>query len=190
MHKLGKYYVPFMILIIVAVLFLFIQAMCDLKLPDYMSDIVNIGIQASGIQRVAPSVISENGLHFMEQFMEKEEQTLVNNAYQKMTKDNTEYKNIYPILESRDIYILKDTVSEEELENLDIYFSVSARTMMNLIPEMASIQGVDESILNQENKALATENVNANSINLDIEQLYHILPDKMLYKQIKQHYYP
>jgi len=43
--KISKYYKQFGVLILISVIFLFIQAMCELKLPDYMSDIVNKGVQ-------------------------------------------------------------------------------------------------------------------------------------------------
>jgi ATP-binding cassette subfamily B multidrug efflux pump len=45
MYKLVKYLKPFAGLIIAVILLLFVQAMCDLALPDYMSNIVNKGIQ-------------------------------------------------------------------------------------------------------------------------------------------------
>ena len=43
--------------VIVIVILLIIQATCDLTLPDYTSKIVNVGIQNSGIEKVAPEVI-------------------------------------------------------------------------------------------------------------------------------------
>lgn len=44
MHKIAKYMKPYIGLIIGAILLLFVQAMCDLALPDYMSNIVNVGL--------------------------------------------------------------------------------------------------------------------------------------------------
>lgn len=49
MLKLRKYFKPYIFITIVAILFIFIQAMSDLALPDYMSNIVNQGIQQGGI---------------------------------------------------------------------------------------------------------------------------------------------
>ena len=48
--------------ILLAMVLLFTQAICDLKLPDYMSDIVNIGIQSNDLKQVASEAISESGL--------------------------------------------------------------------------------------------------------------------------------
>ena len=49
MKKLGKYLKPFALVLVAGVVRLFVQALCDLNLPNYMSDIVNVGIQQSGI---------------------------------------------------------------------------------------------------------------------------------------------
>ena len=57
MFSLKKYFKPFILGILLAMILLFVQAMCDLKLPDYMYDIFNIGIQCKGIEEVAPEVI-------------------------------------------------------------------------------------------------------------------------------------
>lgn len=50
MFKLAKYLKPFIAMVVAAILLLFVQAMCDLALPDYMSDIVNKGIQQGELQ--------------------------------------------------------------------------------------------------------------------------------------------
>ena len=60
MYKLAKYLKPFIALILGAVILLFVQAMCDLSLPDYMSDIVNVGIQQSGIEKAVPKAIRKS----------------------------------------------------------------------------------------------------------------------------------
>ena len=62
MMKLKKFYKPFLVSMLAAVVLLFGQAMCDLKLPDTMSDIINVGIQQNGIEHASPDVISEQGM--------------------------------------------------------------------------------------------------------------------------------
>ena len=54
MFKLAKYLKPFTALILASIVLLFVQAMCDLSLPDYMSNIVNKGIQQGGIESAVP----------------------------------------------------------------------------------------------------------------------------------------
>ena len=60
MRKIMKHLKPFAGSIAIAVVLVFVQAMCDLKLPDYMSDIVNVGIQQSGIEDAVPEKIRES----------------------------------------------------------------------------------------------------------------------------------
>ena len=50
MLKLRKYLKPFAVSILVIVALLFAQAMCELTMPDYMSNIVNVGINSNGIE--------------------------------------------------------------------------------------------------------------------------------------------
>ena len=68
MLKLKKYFKPFLGGFLLAIVLLFTQAMCDLNLPNYMSDIVNVGIQQGGIEDGSPDVISENGFNFIKSF--------------------------------------------------------------------------------------------------------------------------
>ena len=57
MGKIIKYLRPFVWSIIAIFLLLFGQAMADLSLPGYMSDIVNIGMQAGGIENAVPQAV-------------------------------------------------------------------------------------------------------------------------------------
>ena len=50
MFKLRKYLKPFALSILAIIVLLFAQAMCELAMPDYMSKIVNVGINAGGIE--------------------------------------------------------------------------------------------------------------------------------------------
>ena len=50
MLKLRKYLKPFAVSVLVIVALLFAQAMCELTMPDYMSNIVNVGINSNGIE--------------------------------------------------------------------------------------------------------------------------------------------
>ncbi len=59
MLRLKKFYKPYIKLILPAILFVLVVAWSDLQLPDYLSDIVNIGIQQQGVESGAPVVLSE-----------------------------------------------------------------------------------------------------------------------------------
>ena len=54
MRKLRKYLKPYGLLFLVAVAFLFVQAVSELNLPNMMSNIINVGIQQNGIEHAAP----------------------------------------------------------------------------------------------------------------------------------------
>ena len=51
MIKIIKFLKPFTIAVLIAIVLLYLQAMADLALPDYMSNIVNNGIQKNGIDQ-------------------------------------------------------------------------------------------------------------------------------------------
>ena len=57
MFKLKQYIKPYLALLLGAVILLFGQAMLELTLPNYMSDIVNVGLQQGGITSPAPEAI-------------------------------------------------------------------------------------------------------------------------------------
>ena len=137
MIKLIKYYKPFIFSILIAIILLFTQAMCDLKLPDYMSDIVNIGIQSNGITEVAPDVISENGFELMKIFMSEDDKEFVENQYIKVNQEDIEYVKDYPVVENKSIYVLDKCIDSGKKEKLNSIFSISARTMINLMQEMS-----------------------------------------------------
>jgi ATP-binding cassette subfamily B protein len=59
MLKLVKYLKPYIHLILLSVAFIVVQAMSDIRLPDIMSDIVNIGIQNYGIESPLPLALNE-----------------------------------------------------------------------------------------------------------------------------------
>ena len=60
MLRLKKYYKPYMKFILPAILFVLVVAWSDLQLPDYLSNIVNVGIQQKGVESGAPVVLSES----------------------------------------------------------------------------------------------------------------------------------
>ena len=60
MLRLKKYYKPYMKFILPAIFFVLVVAWSDLQLPDYLSNIVNVGIQQKGVESGAPVVLSES----------------------------------------------------------------------------------------------------------------------------------
>ena len=76
MKRLAKYLKPYGWLALICVALVFVQAMADLKLPDYMSDIVNIGVMKNGIEDAVPIKMSQEGFQIALAFMPPESRPL------------------------------------------------------------------------------------------------------------------
>ena len=126
MLKLLKHLKPYLSSIIVAILLLFVQAICDLSLPDYMSNIVNVGIQQEGIENSVPNIIKKSDLDKLFIFMSDENKNIVKNNYMLLSKDRlnnndyNEYLDKYPVLNNEELYKLntKDSKNINELNNI------------------------------------------------------------------------
>lgn len=133
MLKLFKEFKPFVIAIAVIIALLFIQASTELALPDYMSNIVNVGIQQNGIENTVPEVIKEKDLREIKIFLNEDEKKLVDNSYILINKNNlsqNEYKKFvkkYPSLEKENLYVL-DTNSKEDIENMNSFLGKAILT--------------------------------------------------------------
>ena len=93
MLKLLKYLKPFIGSMIIAIAFLFVQAVCDLSLPDYMSNIVNVGIQQGGVENAVPKVIKSSEMEKLLIFMNDKEKDLINNNYTLLDKNSLNYED-------------------------------------------------------------------------------------------------
>lgn len=110
MFRLIKYLKPFVGMLILAVILLFIQAMTDLALPDYMADIVNKGIQQGGITSAVPEAIRKSQMEKAIIFLNEVESEKVLRNYillDETSSDFETYSVIYPALLKEPIYILK-----------------------------------------------------------------------------------
>lgn len=81
MRLLKTYLKPFAALVLACILLLFGQAMCDLTLPNVMSDIVNTGIQLGGVDEAAPAVLNQQAVDLLTLFMNDAEARTFKNAY-------------------------------------------------------------------------------------------------------------
>jgi ATP-binding cassette subfamily B protein len=116
MFKLAKYLKPFIALIIIAIVLLFVQAISDLSLPDYMSNIVNKGIQQGGIESAVPKAVRQSTMDKLIIFMNDNDKAEVLNNYTLTDKTDSDYDKhlkIYPILATEPIYTLNDIDKSE-----------------------------------------------------------------------------
>ena len=128
MRKLIKPLKPYIWLIVVIFVLLYAQAMADLSLPGYMADIVNIGIQQSGIENSVPRAIESGEYEKLSLFMTDQEKTQVDSSYmllERQALDQNEYEEYiedYPALANTPIYVLTaDT--DTQINELNSIFS-------------------------------------------------------------------
>ena len=81
MSKLGKYLKKYWWQILIVVGFLVVQAYGDLSLPQYTSDIVDVGIQQGGIDSPVPEVIRKQQLDRILMFLPENDRQTVENSY-------------------------------------------------------------------------------------------------------------
>jgi ATP-binding cassette subfamily B protein len=121
MLRLTKYLKPYLLLILITVALLFVQANADLALPDYMSRIVNIGIQQGGVGNAVPIAIRQSEMNKLVIFMTADDKTAVLSDYTFVDKNSPDYEQYvqeYPVLDSEPVYVLNEADSAE-VEKLD-----------------------------------------------------------------------
>ena len=109
MKNLFKYAASYWKAMIALMLILFVQAYCDLSLPAYTSNIVNVGIQQGGIEDEIPEQIAREEMDKLLLFVSEEDGQKVMDAYE---EDTESY--------DKDAYVLKESVSgdEEQMKEL------------------------------------------------------------------------
>ncbi len=107
MIKLMKYLKKSAGYIVLIVALLFVQAYCDLSLPDFTSKIINVGIQQKGIEDSVPEKLRDSTMQSLKLFMDDAQKDEVVENY---TQED-------------DTWVLKDDISKETRENLNDDFS-------------------------------------------------------------------
>lgn len=166
MIKLAKYLKPFLVGVALAIALLFLQAMSDLNLPNFMSDIVNVGIQKNGIEHASPDAISENGMTLMQLFMSDEERALADSSYERVevTAAETELLKTYPDA-SGTVYRLRAT-DEDTRTGLDSAFGKASYTFSLVAQKAAAEMG----------SGVAASESETQTVDIEIEQIYQMLP--------------
>ena len=81
MGKLLKNVRPYWKQVLIIIALLIVQAFCDLSLPQYTSDMIDTGIQNSGIEHILPEKITKEEYTYSTMFMTEEEQKQFEGAY-------------------------------------------------------------------------------------------------------------
>lgn len=118
MLKIIKYLKEYRLPIVIIIALLVFQAYCDLSLPSYTSDIVDVGIQQGGIDTTLPEVIRESKLNNILAIIDDEDMNVIKDSYDLVSKDlvsSKDYDNYskkYPILANENVYVLKELTEE------------------------------------------------------------------------------
>lgn len=164
--------------IVMIILLLFVQAFCDLSLPDYTSKIVNVGIQQKGVEDGVPETINQENLDTLLLFMEKKDQEYVLDAYKaqddqyvlkNITKDErTELNQILGIPE-----LIVGSMDEEQLQTV---IQMPEEQREALLGDMkGKFEEIPESIITQKAVSFVQEEYKQQGQDMDQLQTNYIL---------------
>ena len=148
MLRLARYLKPYILLILVTIALLFVQAYANLALPDYMANIVNVGIQQGGVQNAVPTAIRQSEMNKLVIFMTPDDKTRVLDAYTLVDKNSPDYNQTveqYPALANEPVYVLKQ-VDQAQIDQLNpvmgkSFLIVSSIQQMLADPAKAAAMG-------------------------------------------------
>jgi len=121
MLKLAKFAKPYWLLLVLSIALLFAQANFDLALPDYLSRIVNNGIQQGGVEDALPVAIRAREMEHALLFMSPGDGEAVLGAYTLVNQDSPDYQSRlteYPALANEPIYV-RNSLEQAELDRLN-----------------------------------------------------------------------
>ena len=198
--------------VVIIILLLIVQAICDLRLPDYTSRIVNIGIQQGGIEHSSPEVIRKSAMDDVLLFTEDDEKILQN--YTLISKDNLDEKDYekyvkdYPELENQELYI-QNKLNNDEQEELNNIMSKPLMVIYNLnstesseqikgqilenVPENMKAQLQDMTVLEiikmmSENGSISSDVEGLQEIRNQIDEMPDSIVEQAAIEAIKQEY--
>lgn len=183
MLKIIKFAKKSWIWILTVIVLLVIQANCDLALPQYTSDIVDVGIQSMGVEENVPEAMTQSTYNIIAKLSNGEK--VLEKYYTQVTHDDLSkeeiesYEKKYPEFRSEDIYVLKESRAEDVQELYETIHIASAIYVMAL-----SEQGeydVESAIdLEAMQKQLAMMTGNEAVEHMTLRELIPYLPDEVV----------
>ena len=152
MGKLLKYLKKSVGPILIILVLLIIQAFCDLALPDYTSNIVNVGIQQGGIESTIPEVIRASEMDKILIFVSDDDKEYILDNYkllnsESLNKDELkEYEKDYPIIKEESLYKL-DTKDEEKIDKLKSIFEKPMLIVSGFEKDSDEVKEMKENII-------------------------------------------
>lgn len=163
MKLLKTYLKPFAALVLACILLLFGQAMCDLTLPNLMSDIVNTGIQLGGVDEAAPAVLNQQAVDLLTLFMNDAEAGTFKNAYTPVehgSDEETRLAKTYENIKDMDAVALSEDADVQAVGNA---YGKAAYAFMTFLKDYGAQTG----------QAVDTE---SGVQDMDMRQLYAVIP--------------
>ncbi|GAB4480284.1 MAG: ABC transporter ATP-binding protein [Anaerolineae bacterium] len=121
MIRLIRYLKPYTFMVLAAIVLLFVQAMADLALPDYLSKIVNNGIQQGGVENAVPAAIRQSEMDRLTLFMSEDDKAEVLASYTLIERGSPDYDTYlrqYPALAEGPVYVLND-IDQAQINRLN-----------------------------------------------------------------------
>ena len=168
MKQILKILSKFWLSIILVIVLLFIQANCDLALPEYTSNIINVGISSNGIESYTPEVIRESKLNEILKYTDKKNEILKN--YKLVKKNDKNYN--YKILSKENIYVLKGNI------NLDEYFKeplLMDYAISNKLDTKTNIDNITDTMIKEMLIKIVKEEYLVVGANLEEKEFNYIL---------------
>ena len=184
MLKLLKYLKKSILPILAIVALLVVQAICDLTLPDFTSNIVNVGIQQSGIESAAPSVIRSSELEKIKLFLLPQDAELVDRSYKQLDQSSMsekEYQDAlksYPKLAEEPLAKL-DTKDKETLNELEAKMARAMLLVSYISGDSEEAKAIQGQILSQLPPEIAAQNP-------DVMQLFASMPQEQLTQVVEE----
>lgn len=163
MKLLKTYLKPFAALVLACILLLFGQAMCDLTLPNLMSDIVNTGIQLGGVDEAAPAVLNQQAVDLLALFMNDAEAGTFKNAYTPVehgSDEETKLAKTYENIQDMDAVALSE---DADVQAVGDAYGKAAYAFMTFLKDYGAQTG----------QAVDTE---SGVQDMDMRQLYAVIP--------------
>jgi len=123
MRRLLKYLRPYTLLIILSITLLFVLAYSNLALPEYLSRIVNVGIQQNGVENAVAEAVRQSKMEKLLIFVSEEDRALLLDSYllvEPGSPEAEEYIEDYPVLAAEPVYVLRelDQATTDELNRI------------------------------------------------------------------------
>ena len=181
MLKIFKHLKNSSFIIFIIILLLAGQATCELSLPTYTSNIINIGIQQGGIENSVPEVIRKTEMDKLFIFMNDKNKDVVLDNYKLLNKESlssyefNKYKESYPALDKEDIYLL-NTNKEETILKLDKILGKPELIVYGLDSDDESSKIIQEQMKknmteNMRSQNMSQGNMTNPSMNIDLENM-------------------